>query len=434
MDPTKKSGVNWNALLKIIAPVVGEVAGHGDRGSFMSGFQRAQERAEQKRQEEADAAQRMKVTGADFMLRASQALQGLDDPIDFENMLGAYERAGTTAGYLQPGELRGVSTFNTSKQSAAQLTELSEQLAQLEKSGYDVDQLAEAGATVKLTNGKSIAISAAQELTRSRPQSATGDPIARPKKAETAGTADERAARLKAQIRAATVAGDKAKATALQAEYDDLVSAASDLSGARRAPTDPELTELNKRLRELQVAAAENKISGTGAPKRQILSSDANRIAELDNSMSDVDVLERDLGQTGAASKIGAMLPNIVTEFTGWGTDAKQRQAVIDRVKQVIGKALEGGVLRKEDEYKYVKILPTIGDPPDVAKTKIQGLRAALQAKRQTVLDALEDANYDVTKFASRGRMTPMASHGSDAGDGGWTDLGNGVRVREKKP
>ena len=41
------------------------------------------------------------------------------------------------------------------------------------------------------------------------------------------------------------------------------------------------------------------------------------------------------------------------------------------RVKQVIGKSLEGGVLRREDEYKYVKILPTIQDPPDVAKAKI---------------------------------------------------------------
>ena len=39
--------------------------------------------------------------------------------------------------------------------------------------------------------------------------------------------------------------------------------------------------------------------------------------------------------------------------LTGWGTDAKKKQALIDRVKQVIGKTLEGGVLRKEDEVKY---------------------------------------------------------------------------------
>ena len=136
---------------------------------------------------------------------------------------------------------------------------------------------------------------------------------------------------------------------------------------------------------------------------RPVQSGDANRIIDLDTSLNDLNTLERELGQTGAASKIGAMLPNAVTEFTGWGSDAKQRQAVIDRVKQVIGKALEGGVLRKEDEYKYVKILPTIGDPPEVAAKKVAGLRTAIQQRKAATLEGLADANFDTSKFESRG-------------------------------
>jgi hypothetical protein len=132
---------------------------------------------------------------------------------------------------------------------------------------------------------------------------------------------------------------------------------------------------------------------------RSVTSGDAGRIAEFDTSLDDVDVLERDLGTTGTGSRIGASLPNVVTEITGLGSDSKQRQAVIDRVKQVIGKALEGGVLRKEDEAKYEKILPTIGDPPEVAAQKIAGLRAALIDRRLRFIESLGDAGFDVSKF-----------------------------------
>lgn len=135
---------------------------------------------------------------------------------------------------------------------------------------------------------------------------------------------------------------------------------------------------------------------------RPVTSGDAGRIADLDTSLDDLNVLGRDLGTTGTSSKIGAMMPNAVTDLTGIGANAKQRQAVIDRVKQVIGKALEGGVLRKEDEYKYEKILPTIGDPPDVAERKLDGLWEAIEKRRQTTLESLGDAGFDTTKYNAR--------------------------------
>ena len=168
---------------------------------------------------------------------------------------------------------------------------------------------------------------------------------------------------------------------------------------------------------------------------RPVTSGDAGRIAELDTSLDDLAVLRQTVfpdadltadvktaSPTGTRAKLGAMLPNFVTEATGWGADAKSRQAVIDRVKQVIGKALEGGVLRKEDEYKYEKILPTIGDVPVVVKAKLDGLEKAIELRRERELDAREDAGYDVSRFRQRGAET-----------GGWTDLGNGIRIREKR-
>jgi hypothetical protein len=143
---------------------------------------------------------------------------------------------------------------------------------------------------------------------------------------------------------------------------------------------------------------------------RPVTSGDAGRLAELTSSLDDVSRLKLALGEakaTGVAAKAGAMLPNAVTEFTGWGADAKKKQALIDRVKQVIGKALEGGVLRKEDELKYEKILPTIGDPPEIVTAKIAGLDAAIAQKHERQLESLSDAGYDVAKFQARTTPPP---------------------------
>ena len=58
---------------------------------------------------------------------------------------------------------------------------------------------------------------------------------------------------------------------------------------------------------------------------------------------------------------------------------ARQAQADVDRVRQRVGKALEGGVLRKEDEEKYKKILATLRDVPETALYKIDQLAQDLQ-------------------------------------------------------
>jgi len=58
---------------------------------------------------------------------------------------------------------------------------------------------------------------------------------------------------------------------------------------------------------------------------------------------------------------------------------ANKAQAKIDLVRQRVGKALEGGVLRKEDEEKYKKILATLRDTPDRAIYKVDELTKTLE-------------------------------------------------------
>lgn len=148
---------------------------------------------------------------------------------------------------------------------------------------------------------------------------------------------------------------------------------------------------------------------------RAVTSGDAADIAEFNTALDDVATVRETLKgnkATGTSAAVGAAVPNAITELTGLGTDAKQKNAVIARVKQVIGKALEGGVLRKEDESKYAKILPTISDIPEVVATKLDGLERAIRQRQQNKLDALADAGYDISRFASR---KPAASPAAPA-------------------
>lgn len=270
--------INWNELIKIAGPLAGEIAGHGERGAFMSGFQRAQQRAEQKKQQQDETAQRMKATGADYLLKIGEHAQGLQDPIDFENFLHLADQAGTKAGYLQPGEARSAIQFNGAKQGDAQLKELAAELAKLEggTNPFDLDELAQTGATIKLKNGKSIPVSAAIQLTQARPQSATGEAIARPKKSDTApGTDYERSLARYARGLGKTV-GQLTTAEEFAFKQQE--------KAATAAPADLEADQLNKTLKQLQIDRLRNPPAKKDGPTDAQAFSMEERLAKAWNS------------------------------------------------------------------------------------------------------------------------------------------------------
>jgi hypothetical protein len=78
---------------------------------------------------------------------------------------------------------------------------------------------------------------------------------------------------------------------------------------------------------------------------------------------------------TGNIDKLGPIKG--LAALNPWSS-AKKLQADVDRVRQTVGKALEGGVLRKEDEEKYKKILATLTDTPDTASYKIDALMGSI--------------------------------------------------------
>ena len=65
-------------------------------------------------------------------------------------------------------------------------------------------------------------------------------------------------------------------------------------------------------------------------------------------------------------------------------------KAEIDAVRQRVGKALEGGVLRKEDEIKYKVILATLGNDPDVALHKMAMMISGMKNQFRLAKDMME--------------------------------------------
>ena len=203
---------------------------------------------------------------------------------------------------------------------------------------------------------------------------------------------------------------DNARAAATAAEvarHNAAVERINELTAGRQAAQAEETARHNRAMEE---NARNTKIG------RPIIAGDAEDIAAVDEGLKLAAGLNFKPGDTGILPSIGGAMPDAVTNATGFGVGAKQRQGVINLVKQIIGKGLEGGVLRKEDESKYEKILPTLSDHPDVVQAKIRNLTHTLEQKRSTRLDALEDAGYNVSRFRARG--TPGGSITVNAPDG----------------
>lgn len=79
--------------------------------------------------------------------------------------------------------------------------------------------------------------------------------------------------------------------------------------------------------------------------------------------------------------------------------DAKMRSA-----SQAFGKYMEGGVLRKEDEVKYRKMFPNLGDTPDVAAQKLEIVDSMLRQKLTSDVDTLKTQGYDTKGLDLEGK------------------------------
>lgn len=99
---------------------------------------------------------------------------------------------------------------------------------------------------------------------------------------------------------------------------------------------------------------------------------------------------------------------------------ARQVQADVDRVKQTVGKALEGGVLRKEDEEKYKKILAQLTDTPETALYKIDQIITSINKDIENYKSLQQSGGKSIDVGASLQKKSGTVS-GSTSGGNNYT-------------
>lgn len=123
------------------------------------------------------------------------------------------------------------------------------------------------------------------------------------------------------------------------------------------------------------------------------------------------DTIEKNKSWMGPVTGTAMSLPGAdkAAQMAGYDSHAIL-ESQIALAKQVIGKALEGGVLRKEDEAKYAKILPTMQDTPEVATQKIRMIQSQLSQDLAVYLNTQKENGRRVGTSAPAAPGSPRIS------------------------
>jgi hypothetical protein len=94
-----------------------------------------------------------------------------------------------------------------------------------------------------------------------------------------------------------------------------------------------------------------------------------------------------------------------IVGYLGQVNQYNEKAQIIDAdlriASQTIGRYLEGGVLRKEDEEKYRKMLPQLTDTPGVAEAKLKSVDSLLKQKQMQTIQNLAISGYDVSGYVA---------------------------------
>lgn len=112
-------------------------------------------------------------------------------------------------------------------------------------------------------------------------------------------------------------------------------------------------------------------------------------IADTQAGLDQLDALANTFEQSSANNPILGRLRGL----NPFDTDAQSFDSQLRLTRQIIGKALEGGVLRKEDEVKYTAILPNRGDTDAAALDKISFIKRDIQNKLDRFIQSQQQFN-----------------------------------------
>lgn len=186
------TGGDFKSLLDLAVPVLGTFgAGDGtSQGAFIQALNQGRQLAREEKARKAQADDIKSRQAAGFLMDLGTHASGIDDPAAMADFLTTARHAYEKAGYGPASDVPAY-TVPESKIAAKRYKQIKSALDAL--AGYDLDQLAQSGAHVRLDDGTDVPIGAALDLTNARPFDKAGKAIPKPKKIDTnAGTEEER--------------------------------------------------------------------------------------------------------------------------------------------------------------------------------------------------------------------------------------------------
>ena len=162
-------------------------------------------------------------------------------------------------------------------------------------------------------------------------------------------------------------------------------------TGSSWVPTQEHFRQMA--IQDLQATGGKNiakiekasKFIGGAQPGLELSDVAIKNVTDLQGSIADITDLRKRMKEAGKGV-IGPITG--LKALSPFSVEGKIMQATVDRVRQTVGKALEDGVLRKEDEEKYKKILPILTDPLEVAIDKTVQLEETLDADLKRYIEA----------------------------------------------
>jgi hypothetical protein len=151
---------------------------------------------------------------------------------------------------------------------------------------------------------------------------------------------------------------------------------------------------------------------------KPLSTADLAKVTEADKGLDEIANLRAVLqpGTTGFGASVGAAMPSAVTSLTGFGEKDKETQAQIDRVRQVAGRQIHGGVLRKNDIEEAKKYIPAIGDTPELVTKKLDALEKMIRDGRADHLKNLGKSGYNVGPYQPAETVGPDAPAAAPSG------------------
>ena len=148
------------------------------------------------------------------------------------------------------------------------------------------------------------------------------------------------------------------------------------------------------KMAQMQMQRQQQMMSGGGLKGKELTQNMIYKISEGKNIPTMMKRLDEAVEKYG--KEMGPVFGRL-KEINPYSTKAQEFNAVMRTVKQMVGKWLEKGVLRKEDEEKYKKIFPKMSDTKAVAKAKVKELTKMLTEDYKAMVSTFEKQGYDLT-------------------------------------